>query len=78
MRLKEAWESFVKNVMPAAAPAIQHQEMRRAFYAGAYSMLVLVTEAAPDSISEDEGVALLEGLAQECAAFHKTLAEGKA
>ena len=36
------WQSFERDVVPAAAPAIQREEMRRAFYAGAQAMYALV------------------------------------
>lgn len=71
------WQSFERDVVPAAAPAIQREEMRRAFYAGAQAMyaLVMVEAVAPDN--EDDCEANLEALQQELAAFPTDLREAK-
>lgn len=36
--IAEAWEKFHRQVLPATAPAAQHDGMRYAFYAGAYDL----------------------------------------
>ena len=40
--LRDAWSSFKRDVVPASASATQRQEMRRAFYGGAQSMMVML------------------------------------
>jgi hypothetical protein len=69
-RLAESWESFERAVIPADAGPVQRQEMRRAFYAGAWSILCSVRHiGGNDSISEQDGAAMLESLVRECERF---------
>ena len=52
-RLLEEWNIFAAAVINKNAPAIQHREMRRAFYAGAHAMTQLAVRAAhedPDTV----------------------------
>lgn len=44
-RIGEAWEGFSKAILPANCSDVQHQEMRRAFYAGAFIIFDTVSEA---------------------------------
>jgi hypothetical protein len=70
--LAELFETYRKRVLPATAPEVQIVECRRAFYAAAHSMLLLLLHTIGDEhVSEDEGVAVLEGLKAECEAFGK-------
>lgn len=74
-----AFASYRAEVIPAAAPAVQVEECRRAFYAGSYSMLMNVANGiGDDSTSEDDGVAQLEALKTECEAFAVALGAGQA
>lgn len=62
--LFEEWQSFERAVVPVAAPPVQREEMRRAFYAGASVMLTLVLAAvAPEN--EDDCEANLQALEDE-------------
>jgi hypothetical protein len=72
------WESYSREVIPAAANDIQRQEMRRAFYAGAGSMMGLVYDLGEDSISEDAGIAVMQGLVDEAHAFSAAVVAGQA
>ncbi len=47
-----AWQGYKDKIMPANAPAIQIQETRRAFYAGAFTMFNLITGCAEDITEE--------------------------
>jgi hypothetical protein len=40
--VKAEWETFRRDVIPAGAPPVQIQEMRRAFYAGAHAIFQLL------------------------------------
>jgi hypothetical protein len=67
--VKAMWEGFEKDVIPDDAPLVQVQEMRRAFYAGAWAMLVGCKSVGNDDVTEDEGVAQLESWRKECERF---------
>lgn len=43
--------------------------MRQAFYAGAASMLELMTRVSPEDVSEDQGVEMLQRLHEELATY---------
>lgn len=70
--VKEKWESYLREVVPANAGPVQVEECRRAFYAGAGSLLNITSTVIP-YMSEDAGVAVLEGLHQELQGFAKTV-----
>lgn len=75
------WDTYMARVLPPDAPAVQRQETRRAFYAGAAQMLALFDWISTDAVSEDEGVELLERLHVELRAYASTVgtpAEGVA
>ena len=76
--VQEQWEIFSKQVVPKDAPAIQVTEMRRSFYAGAESMLRIQWAIGDSAISEDAGVAILEGVHDECRRFADDVAKGVA
>lgn len=67
--VKNEWDSFEKSIIPIGAPEIQRIEMRRAFYAGATSLLQLMLDLGEDDVTEDGGMMVIEGLRQECRAF---------
>lgn len=54
--MEREWQEFRAKVVPPTAPAIQHEEMRLAFFAGAFTTLnitMMVTDSgAPDSVAE--------------------------
>ena len=66
---QKQWQDFEKSVIPPNAPAVQRQEMRRAFYAGASAMFNLTRKLGDEDVDEDEAVLVLEGLEQELAEF---------
>jgi hypothetical protein len=67
-KLETEWQDYSKTAIPINAPAIQRQEMRRAFYAGASAMFSLMT-SIDDSMSDEEGAKVVEALQQECIDF---------
>jgi hypothetical protein len=73
------WLEFSTAVMPPDAPADQHREMRRAFYAGVWAMLTaqLHIIGHPD-VSEDQGEGLLQSWYDECEQFKQDVLEGRA
>jgi hypothetical protein len=76
--IQEQWEQFSTLVIPKNAPDIQKQEMRRAFYAGVQATLRIQFEIGNSSITEVAGVAMLEGLHEECQLFASAVARGEA
>lgn len=70
------WRTFERLVMPEEASDLQRREMRRAFYAGFESALMMNLRVAAES--EDAGVAMLEGLHQEARMFARDVATGRA
>lgn len=72
------WESFRAAVYPPGTSDVQLQECRRAFYAGAQGMQSILHELAAPEVSEDAGVAVLEGLKQEASGFAVEVLAGRA
>ena len=56
MRLLEQWNSYSRHVMPRDASAVQNQECKRAFYAGAQALMRVmmggITEAPGETADE--------------------------
>lgn len=75
----QQWEMLAAQVMPPNAPAMQYQEMRRAFYAGFHAALMSGLAMAEESGDDDDaGAIMMESLHQECQQFAKEIAEGRA
>lgn len=79
-RIQSAYEQWSAATQPRDASDVQRQEIRRAFFSGAFTTLgVLVDATAGDDVSEDQGVVILEAMHRECEHFFKVLvATGKA
>ena len=71
--LENEWNGFAKMVLPPNASAVQRAEMRKAFIAGAYTVIVNLQEIGQDHITEIEGVAHLESIKKECEEFQKQM-----
>lgn len=76
MTIKELWEKYETNVIPAEADEIQRKETRRAFYAGGASLLDALTDA-PDQ-GADKGAEVIEGYIDEFRAYGKSVIAGLA
>ena len=76
--IQQHWESYAAEVIPADAGATQRTECRRAFYAGAHAMLGTFWGLGSMDVSEDAGVAVIEGLYQEAQAFAGDVLQGRA
>jgi hypothetical protein len=64
--IERGWLQYAERVLPKNAPKIQIQESRRVWYASAAHMLEAISTAVgPDSVSEDEGIAILAGVQDE-------------
>jgi hypothetical protein len=63
-------------VVPNGAPPVQLQETRRAFFAGAKALLlVLMNDVTP--LSEDAGVQVLEAVDKELNQFRHDVLRGR-
>jgi len=80
MKLVETeWQDYAKNVLPPGAPKVQVVESRRAFYAGARSLLTsLVRVFGPDKEPTESDLAIMDSLQEELDQFYKDISEGKA
>jgi hypothetical protein len=56
----------------------EYVERRRTFYAAAFAILVLMRDVlgSPD-VSEEEGVAVMQGMVEECDRFKEDLLAGR-
>lgn len=68
----QQWQSYERQIVPKGADAVQREECRRAFYAGAAAMFGLVM-AATEPTNEDECEARLTALDTELGAFTKDM-----
>jgi hypothetical protein len=65
-----AFASYRAQVLPPEASAVQVLECQRAFYAGAYFLLMNIAHnIGDDSTPEEDGIEQLEALKTECEAF---------
>lgn len=76
--IKQEWQDFCREVFTGNEGEIQRTEMRRAFYAGAATMLDVYVGIAQDNVSEHEAVTALENITAELAAFGVDISNGKA
>jgi len=58
------WWSFFEAVMSPNAPQVQVSEMKKAFYAGSFSMLNMVVKIA-NEYPEDVAEKIIEGFREE-------------
>lgn len=69
--IKEQWESYLRDVIPATASPVQREECMRAFYAGAASVfggLIGGLSCEADTTAED--LAVIDGFHQELEAWN--------
>lgn len=69
----QQWVEFRDKIMPADAPPVQREEMRRSFYAGYFAALCTCQDIGEDSVSEEQGVETLQAHHDECSLFFKGL-----
>jgi hypothetical protein len=80
MKLIETeWQDYAKKIIPPGAPKVQIVESRRAFYAGARSLLTsLVKVFGPDKEPTESDLAIMDGVQEELDQFYKDISEGRA
>jgi len=78
MTLKELWDSY-QTLLPKDAPAVQIQETRRAFYAGAQALFSnVMTILEPGAEPTDNDLIFMDALVRELAQFTEDLKAGRA
>ncbi len=70
--IAEAWANFAGFVLPANAPAIQREEMRKAFYGGWVDCFATINSLSTGR-SEAEATKALDTLNAEAQAFYREL-----
>lgn len=76
MNIEQEWSDFAAKVLPKDAPAIQRQEMRRAFFAGFQLSLVGLSDLSERD--EDRAVESLEDMHRQCREFAARVEMGAA
>ena len=74
--MNELWTTFADLVLPDDAPQIQRQEMRRAFYAGAWGMFNFLMGL--EGLSEREREMIAQRVRGECQDFMTWIDNGEA
>ncbi|MBN3949411.1 MAG: hypothetical protein HWQ38_24275 [Nostoc sp. NMS7] len=69
LTISSHWQSYEAQVLPKGCSPVQLQETRRAFYAGAVSVLALMAKLSEEEITEEEGSDIIEELMQESRDF---------
>jgi hypothetical protein len=74
----EQWDQFARAVLPAGCSPVQRKEMRRAFYAGAESILFRIIQAfAPENEVTDADLQIMQDVDQELKEFARRVKEGR-
>lgn len=77
--MAEEWNHFASYILPPNAPSVQRQEMRRAFYAGAQSILFrIVKTLAPESEVTEADLRIMSDVYEELQDFAKAVEGGRA
>lgn len=69
--IAEEWQGFEATVLAKDALQIQRDEMRMAFFAGAWMVVCQTERMGEDDVSELEGMAQITALRDECREFQK-------
>ena len=72
--IQQNFDFFVKAHFPTA-PKIVTDEAKLAYYAGAEAVLRIMFDIGSDDVSEDGGIAMLQGMHSECRVFAREYAE---
>jgi hypothetical protein len=75
----EQWDKFARAALPINTSAVQRQEMRRAFYAGAEGVLLKVIAAfAPESEPTAADLQMMTDVHEELQEFNAAVQQGRA
>jgi hypothetical protein len=70
----ENWDQFKRQTIPKNAPELQIEEMKKAFYSGAFSIMHMQRDLAEKYADDDDAcIKFITTWHQECADFFKTV-----
>lgn len=72
INIAHLWTQFAGAVLPAGAPAIQREEMRKAFYAGFFEYFKISNDMSTE-LTEEQAVKVLERLGKEASDFFEKM-----
>ena len=72
--IKIIWQAYQRECIPWNAPAVQHEECRRAFYGGAAIIFGILTKVGEQAVSEEAGIRLFEEVSQELRTYAQDMA----
>jgi len=75
--LQKEWKDYEAVAINPKAGDVQRLETQKAYYAGAYTVLSILSEISAGVISEEAAVEVLKGLNQECHDFVADVAKQK-
>jgi hypothetical protein len=73
--IRDGWDSYDTQVLPANAHAIQRSECRRAFYAGAWTLLQMMKRL--NELPDEECGRAVERIDDELRAFNWAMDAGR-
>lgn len=77
--VKAMWDSYSTRLFARTQIGeTQYTETRRAFYGGVFAMLCACRRAGDPDIHEDAGVAYMQDMWDEVAAFYSEVVKGRA
>lgn len=75
--IQSEWEHFQKIVIPEDASQTQIIEMKKAFYAGAMSLMRMQHRLFDSGMNEDAVIAIIDGIESELIMFADMARHGK-
>ena len=76
--LAEGWTAYVERMFAVTIGEVRHRETRRAFYAGAATMLAVCADIADEHLDDESGGAVLSACSDELIAFMTAVSEEQA
>lgn len=77
--MHDEWASYHREVIPADAPAIQIQESKRAFYAGAWALFQAIQKIMDPSSEEptERDLRVMDSIDRELREFNASVLAGR-
>jgi len=69
--IQDTWDGYERLAIPAIAGELQRRESKKAFYAGALGVALLMTYAPGDDLSDDQVADYYKALIAECREFFR-------
>lgn len=77
--INDEWDSYRRQVIPATAPAVQLQESKRAFYAGAQTLFHALVKIMDPSSEEptERDMRVMDSIDRELREFSASVTAGR-